>query len=55
MYYRVVYEGYLEGEYETEQQAVTAFIVAMREDIEDERNITISKFDESEQKWDSDI
>ena len=52
MTYRVTYEGSIEGDYETEDEAVQAFFECLVEDIGDGRlNIGIEKFNEETEKW----
>ena len=50
-YYRVTYEGYIEGEYDSEREAINNFKIAMEEDVEDKNNIAISEFDEITKHW----
>ena len=52
MFYRLTYEGYTEGEYDTEADALENFIENVREDLDDDgRNIVVNKFDEKTKKW----
>lgn len=50
-YYRVTYEGYLEGDYGFVEKAKEEFIIALKEDIEDDRNIVVEEFDEEKKEW----
>lgn len=49
--YRVTYEGYIEGEYDSAEKAKEDFVVALTEDIEDSRNIVVEEFDEETESW----
>ena len=47
-YFRVVYDFYIEGEYETEEEAIADFMEGI-EDIKDD--ITVTCFNEDTRKW----
>lgn len=50
-YFRVTYEGYLEGEYETADDAIEEFAELAKEDIETHFHITVEEYDEESGKW----
>lgn len=50
MYLRVMYDGYFEGEYESEDDAVKAFLEFMREEVE-VADIDVERFDEEKKEW----
>lgn len=53
-YYRAVYDGYVEGEYDFADQAKKDLMEAMERDVEDDgAMITVEQFNEKEQQWGS--
>jgi hypothetical protein len=50
-YFRINYDGYIEGEYKTAEEAITDAINIFLEDIENEKHLNIEEYDEDSEKW----
>ncbi len=50
-YYRIEYDGYSEGEYESLDAAIKDFIERTQEDFDDGVNITVKRFNEETNQW----
>jgi hypothetical protein len=51
-YYRVIYEGYLEDEFDTKNEAIEQFIKSMEEDIDSgHSNIVVEEYNYELDKW----
>lgn len=49
-YYRITYDGYVEGEYESADEAKAEFIKSLEENDPDQY-ICVEKFDEATKEW----
>ena len=47
-YFRLTYEGYTEDEFENQEEALEHFKDRVKDDIDDEYNISIEEWDGSE-------
>jgi len=56
-YFRVSYEGYIEGEYDNEEEAIKEFLEGLNEDYVDaygrtrEQMLRVEKFNEEKGEW----
>ena len=50
-YYRIEYDGYTEGEYESPDAAIKDFIELAQKDFGSDMNITVKRFNEKTNQW----
>lgn len=50
-HFRVQYEGYMEVQMGCQEDAVAEFANAVKEDIDDGRNILVEEWNDEEQEW----
>ena len=50
-HYRVWYDGYSEGEYDSKDEAIKDFNECVHEDLDDGGNIFVEMFNEETNRW----